>query len=545
MESRKDASGARGYDAFVKAFEMGLMVRQAADTLALSPPLIVEKEPDRRDHRDHRQGHQSRGITRPYWPCYTRHVTSAIELPYLLGELAALAHLGIATAVTVHVLLYKRNVGAAVSWIGIAWLSPFLGGLLYATMGINRVKRRARRLRRHRLGLAPMQEGLAEAAADDPLSPLEFAIGRLTGAPCEPGNRVEVLHSGDETYPRMLQAIEGARKSVGLVSYIFRNDEAGKSFHQALIQAQRRGVEVRVLIDGVGGGYFWSGTYNELRRAGVPIARFLHSYFPWRMPFVNLRNHRKVMVIDGRVGFTGGINIGSENLRTAEPAHLVRDVHFRIEGPVVEQLTDAFADDWLFTTGEKLLTESWFPPLERAGPVRARVVTSGPDEDIEQIEFVALHAISCARKSIRVVTPYFLPPDPLTMALGLAASRGVVVDLVLPERSNHVVLDWARRVPLRPLIEAGCRVWLTEGPFDHSKLMVIDESWTLIGSANWDTRSFRLNFELNVELHDREFARLINLIATSHRRLTLAELDGDPLPIRLRSSAARLLQPYL
>ena len=470
---------------------------------------------------------------------------SGIELAWAAGELAALAHLGIASLVTVHVLLYKRNVGAAVSWIGIAWLSPFLGGLLYATLGVNRVKRRAQRLRRQRLPLSATQEGLAQSAGDDPLSPLEFAIGRLTGLACEPGNRIELLRSGDQAYPRMLSAIEAAQKSVGLASYIFRDDKAGKAFHQALTQAQRRGVEVRVLIDGVGGGYFWSGTYNELRRAGVPVARFLHSYFPWQMPFVNLRNHRKVLVIDGRLGFTGGINIGAENIRADCPPHVVLDTHFQIEGPVVDQLTDAFADDWLYTTGEKLLTEGWFPPLDKAGPVRARVVTSGPDEDMEQLEYVALHAISCAHRSIRIVTPYFLPPDPLTMALGLAALRGVTVDIMLPEHSNHVVLDWARRVPLRPLIEAGCRVWLTPPPFDHSKLMAIDDIWSLIGSANWDTRSFRLNFELNVELHDREFAGGIKGLASQARRLSLAELDADPLPIRLRNSAARLLQPYL
>jgi len=329
------------------------------------------------------------------------------------------------------------------------------------------------------------------------------------------------------------------------MSYIFRADKAGEAFHQALIQAQRRGVEVRVLIDGVGGGYFWSGTYNHLRRAGVPVARFLHSYFPLRMPFVNLRNHRKVMVIDGRLAFTGGINIGAENIRADNPPHIVLDTHFQLEGPIVEQLTDAFADDWLFTTGEKLLTDNWFPPLEKAGTVTARVVTSGPDEDMEQIEYVALHAISCAHKSIRVVTPYFLPPDPLTLSLGLAALRGVKVDIVLPEHSNHAVLDWARRIPLRPLIEAGCRVWLMPAPFDHSKLMVIDDSWTLIGSANWDTRSFRLNFELNVELHDPDLAGTVGVVTPAARRLTLAELDGDPLPTRLRNSAARLLQPYL
>jgi cardiolipin synthase A/B len=463
----------------------------------------------------------------------------------VLGESAAVMHVAIASAVTVHVLLYKRNVGASVSWIGMAWLSPFLGGLLYATMGINRVKRRAQRLRRQRLPLSAAEEGVAQSAVDDPLSPLEFAIGRLTGLPCEPGNRIEMLRNGDQAYPRMLAAIGAAQKSVGLQSYIFRADKAGEAFHQALIQAQRRGVEVRVLIDGVGGGYFWSGTYNHLRRAGVPVARFLHSYFPWRMPFVNLRNHRKVLVIDGRLAFTGGINIGAENLCADDPPHLVLDTHFQVEGPIVDQLTDAFADDWLFATGEKLLTENWFPPLDKAGQVTARVVTSGPDEDMERVEFVALHAISCAHKSIRVVTPYFLPPDPLTMSLGLAALRGVTVDIILPEHSNHPVLDWARRVPLRPLIEAGCRVSLTTGPFDHSKLMVIDDAWALIGSANWDTRSFRLNFELNVELHDPAFAGRLAAVAPPTRRLTLAELDRDSLPVRLRNSAARLLQPYL
>lgn len=467
------------------------------------------------------------------------------ELLWLIGEFAAVMHVAIASAVTVHVLLYKRNVGAAVSWIGIAWLSPFLGGLLYATMGINRVKRRAKRLLRARSQPAIAEAASADLSPDDPLAPLEFAVGRLTGLPREGGNSVELLRNGDQAYPRMLEEIHRAQKSIGLESYIFRDDAAGKLFHEALIAAQRRGVQVRVLIDGVGGGYFWSGTYRRLRHAGVPVARFLHSYFPWRMPFVNLRNHRKVLVIDGRVGFTGGLNIGAENLQATSSEHAVRDTHFRFEGPVVEQLTDAFVDDWLFTTGEQLPDEGWFPLLEKAGIVAARVVTSGPDEDNERIEFVALHAISCARKSVRVVTPYFLPPEPLTMALGLAAMRGIEVDLILPERGNHAILDWARQVPLRPLIEAGCRVWLLPPPFEHSKLMTVDDSWSLIGSANWDTRSFRLNFELNVELDDTGFTREITVAKDLCRRLTAVEIDAKPLPIRLRNGAARLLQPYL
>ena len=194
---------------------------------------------------------------------------------------------------------------------------------------------------------------------------------------------------------------------------------------------------------------------------------------------------------------------------------------------------------------EKLLTENWFPPLEKAGQALARVVTSGPDEDMEQIEFVTLHAISCAQKSVRVVTPYFLPPDPLTMALGLAAMRGVKVDIVLPDHSNHALLDWARRIPLRPLIEAGCRVWLTAAPFDHSKLMVIDDAWAMVGSANWDTRSFRLNFELNVEVQDEAFNRALTESVPTGRLLTLAEIEGDTFALKLRNNAARLMQPYL
>jgi len=472
-------------------------------------------------------------------------VTFTADIAWLVGELAALAHIAIASAVTVHVLLNKRNIGTSISWMGIAWLSPFVGGALYFALGVNRVKRRAKRLRRERSHLFLVDDVQPNALDAGPLTSLEYAIGRLTGLSAETGNAVHMLRNGEETYPAMLAAIDAATKSVGLCSYIFRDDAAGEAFVAALIRAHRRGVQVRVLIDGIGSGYFWSGTNNRLRRAGVPVDRFLHSYFPWRTPFLNLRNHRKLMVVDGCIAFTGGINIGAENLLSGNPPHPVRDTHFRLDGPVVEQLVEAFADDWLFQTGEKLLSDDWFPALEPAGEAVARVVTSGPDEDLEQIEFVAMHAMSCARRSIRVVTPYFLPPEVLTTALGLAAMRGVTVDIVLPEHSNHTVLDWARRVPLRALLEAGCHVWLRPAPFDHSKLMTIDDAWSLIGSANWDTRSFRLNFELTVEIQDESFARLLGEVTRSGRELLLAELDRDSLPLRLRNNAVRLLQPYL
>ena len=472
-------------------------------------------------------------------------MTFSRDLVWLLGELAGLAHIAIASAVTVHILLYKRNIGTSISWMGIAWLSPFIGGALYFMLGVNRVKRRAKRLRRERSHLFLVDEVAPNAPNAGPLAPLEHAIGRLTGLSAEAGNGFQLLRNGDEAYPAMRLAIDAATKSVGLASYIFRDDAAGEPFNAALIRAHQRGVQVRVLIDGIGSGYFWSGTYDRLRRAGVPVDRFLHSYVPWKTPFLNLRNHRKLLVIDGRIAFTGGLNIGAENIQAGNPQHPVLDTHFRVDGPVVEQLVEAFADDWLFQTGEKLLSDEWFPTLEAAGQAIARVVTSGPDEDLEQIEFVAMHAISSARHSIRVVTPYFLPPEVLTMSLGLAAMRGVRVDIVLPEHSNHTMLDWARRVPLKALLEAGCHVWLRPAPFDHSKLMTIDDAWSLIGSANWDTRSFRLNFELTVEIQDEGFARNLAEITRGGRELLLAELDHDPLLLRLRNNAARLLQPYL
>ena len=456
-----------------------------------------------------------------------------------------MAHVAIAIGVTVHILLYKRNIGTSISWMGIAWLSPFIGGALYFALGVNRVKRRAMRLRRERSHLFLVDEVAPDAPEAGPLTPLEYAIGRLTGLSAEADNAIQLMRNGDEAYPAMLAAIDAAKKSVGLCSYIFRDDSAGEAFISALIRAHQRGVQVRVLIDGIGSGYFRSGTNDRLRRAGVPVDRFLHSYVPWKTPFLNLRNHRKLMVVDGRIAFTGGINIGRENVLSANPPHPVRDTHFRLEGPVVEQLVEAFADDWLFQTREKLLNEDWFPALEPAGGAVARTITSGPDEDLEQIEFVVLHAITCARRSIRVVTPYFLPPEALTTALSLAAMRGLKVEIVLPEHSNHTVLDWARRVPLKGLLETGCRVLLRPPPFDHSKLMTIDDTWSLIGSANWDTRSFRLNFELNVEIQDEGFARKLSEITSGGRDLLLAEINRDRLLLRLRNNAARLLQPYL
>ena len=454
-------------------------------------------------------------------------------------------HIVLAALITVHALLRKRDVASATGWIGLAWLAPIVGTVFYLMFGINRVQRRARRLRPAG-GRRGGQPDRPEASSDGHLRPLERGIGRITGSQLLPGV-VQVYQDGDEAYPPMLAAIAAARHSVCLSSYIFRTDTWGSRFTDALAGAHQRGIAVRVLVDGIGGGWLLSRAYHRLRRQGVPAARFMHSLLPWRMPFINLRSHKKTLVVDGTVAFTGGMNIADENVMATHPRQPVRDTHFRIEGPVVAQVAEDFAQDWAFATEEELQGAAWFPDLPGEDGAPARVVESGPDKDMEKIEFAVLQAVACARDSIAVMTPYFLPDERLTTALAMASMRGVSVDVVIPKRSDHRFVDWATRANVGPLLDEGVRIWRCPPPFRHSKLLVVDGEWCLVGSCNWDIRSFRLNFELCLEVHDDGLAGQLTalMLASRGAALTQADLDRRPLPVRLRDHAVRLMLPYL
>ncbi len=234
----------------------------------------------------------------------------------------------------------------------------------------------------------------------------------------------------------------------------------------------------------------------------MPLALFLPRWLPRVTPYANLRNHRKILVVDGRCGFTGGMNIREGHYPEVRPRHPIQDLHFRVEGPVVAHLQEAFAEDWVFCSGELLQGERWFPPLEPAGVSPVRGIADGPDEDFEKLRLTLLGALACARSSVLIVTPYFLPDAGLITALNVTALRGVAVDIVLPERNNLRLVQWASTALLWQVLEQGCWVWLSPPPFDHSKLMVVDGTWALVGSANWDPRSLRLNFEFNLECYD-------------------------------------------
>jgi cardiolipin synthase len=463
-----------------------------------------------------------------------------------------------ATWVTVDAVLRKRQVPAIIGWVGLAWLAPFVGTLAYFLLGINRVHRSARALELKRDASAhfapdrahPITVTAQSLAERHPrLAGLARLGERTTGNPLLDGHRIVPLLDGDAAFPAMLAAIDAARASVTLVSYIFDNDAAGQAFLDALVRARTRGIETRVLIDDVGARYTKPTMIRRLRDAGVPVAAFLPTRVPRLYQYANLRMHRKILVVDGRIGFTGGMNIRVGHWFEREPVHPVRCVHFRVDGPVVSDMQRAFADDWAFATGERLEGERWFAPAGWHGPVAARGVPDGPDGDIDNILEILLGALSVATQRARIVTPYFLPDSEVLRALHVAALRGVEVEIVLPARSNVPLMDWAMVPQLPELVEKGCRVYLAPPPFDHSKLFVVDGAWSLIGSTNWDARSLRLNFEYNLECYDRDLAaaldRVIDAKIAVSRPLGLDELRQLPLPIRLRNGVARLFSPYL
>ena len=482
----------------------------------------------------------------------------SVLLAQVLGWVPALVHVAAALAVTVDAVLRKRQVSAVIGWIGVAWLAPGVGAVLYLVFGINRIQRGAAAL-----GLREAWDGdvrrIPEDHADaevrvllqrEPgLFGLERLCAQVTGNPLLAGNRVEPLEDGDVAFPAMLAAIDDATRSVTLASYIFDNDATGQAFLQSLRCAHERGVQVRVLIDGLGLRYSRPDMLRALRRAGVPAAAFLPTRNPFRSRYANLRNHRKIMVVDGAIGFTGGMNIRHGHWLGRQPSHPVRCLHFRVQGPVVADLQRTFAGDWAFASGEQLRGEAWFAPSAVHGPVLARGIPDGPDADIDNMRQVILGALAVARSHVRIVTPYFLPDEALTAALKVTALRGVAVDIVMPGRSNLRVMDWATRPQLVELIDSGCRVHLSRDPFDHTKLFLVDELWSLIGSTNWDARSLRLNFEYNLECYDHELMRRLDLLVAARfegaRSVAAAELRALPLGARLRNGLARLMSPYL
>jgi len=455
-----------------------------------------------------------------------------------------------------HALLMKRDPRSALGWIVVSLWFPLIGPLLYWLMGINRITRTARRWQQsgRRLSSHDAFQAAHQTKSPPPivgdtfqLKELRLLSDRIVSTPLTAGNRLAAFHNGDQAYPVMLEAIASARHSIHLSTYIFDGDGTGKTFVEALSAATARGVEVRVIVDGLGEKYSHPTARKLLHGSAVEIARFL----PMRQGgHLNLRNHRKILIIDGRAGFTGGMNIGGRHMvEHPETSSPVVDMHFKVEGPVVADLQKVFLEDWFFVTGDFHDEERFFPSLPAAGTAQVRAIADGPDKVFRKLLWIIMGALSCAGERVQIMTPYFIPDRALISALITTAMRGVEVTLILPASNNLPLVHWATRSYLWELLQCGIRIYYQPPPFVHTKLFLVDGLWSLIGSANLDPRSLRLNFELNLETYDCQFNSILEkhyLAALSRsREITLAEMDGRPLPERLRDGAAKLLSPYL
>ena len=455
-----------------------------------------------------------------------------------------------------HAIMYKRDPRSTAIWVFVSFTLPLVGPWLYWVLGVNRIERRAvRRLGRRgrpfeRSNLTEAEEGAdPHGEAVGHLIRLRTVADRVTRLPLLPGNAILPLHNGEQAYPRMLDAIAEARRSVTLASYIFDWDDVGRDFAHALDEAAQRGVRVHALMDGIGALKSFSRMGRLLLRSGAELTAF----FPLRFPFgrlrLNLRNHRKILVVDGRTGFAGGMNISQRYLVERSEPDRVEDLHFEIAGPVVAEMQHTFVEDWALATGEILQGQAYFPKLPAAGPAVCRGISSGPDEDFEIIHWKLQAAFAAAEHSVRIVTPYFVPTSALISAMAMAALRGVEVTLILPSLVDYRFMRWAADAYLWQLLEHGIRVYRRPPPFVHTKLLIVDERWILLGSANLDRRSFRLNFEFNVEAYDAALAGSLSAwldgLLAAAEPVTLEQMDSRPTWRRLRDGLAKTLSPFL
>lgn len=474
-------------------------------------------------------------------------VMQASTLEWLLRSLLVLLP-GLLAAL--HALFNKRDPRSALGWVVLCLGLPVLGAVVYAVFGRNRVRRTARRWRLDTSGpdqAAALPAELPGVAVH--LSGLEKLSLALSAAPLLAGNRVDWLHDGAQAYQTMLEAIAQAESQVWLSSYIFDTTGIGRGFVEALYAAQARGVEVRVLVDAVGEWYSWPHPVRALRRQGLVAERF-NPPRPWSwVTYLNLRNHRKLLVVDNRIAFTGGMNIRNHHVRRrGERAARAEDLHFRLTGPVVQALAELFVEDWHFVSRQPISDPCPGVQLEM-GHSHARVLDDGPDSRVEKLSRVIIAAVHQARDRILLITPYFLPPRELMMALQSAALRGVEVKLVLPAQNNLPFVAWASTHILPPLLHSGARIFLYQPTFLHTKLMAVDGSFVQMGSYNLDPRSLRLNFELAVQLHDpavcqRAEAYVFEKMQAS-TELTVANLQARSFPVRLRDALSWLFSPYL
>jgi cardiolipin synthase len=473
----------------------------------------------------------------------------------MLVTVLTIAEIAYLVGLSLWIVLEKRSPIATLAWIlGLAAI-PYVGFLLYFLIGPRRLRRKRLRHTRARLRVRAEleQKRVASLVEDD--EPLDLRAKQLMllasnagGSPPLPCDEIDLFHDAASTYDALEDALRSARHHIHLCYYIFEPGQVGARFRDLLAARAKEGVTVRLLLDGVGSAAAGRRFLAPLREAGVKVAWFNPVSLPRFRAAINFRNHRKVVVCDGEVGFCGGINLCDDYVARQGKPPPWRDTHVRLRGAAVHQLQLAFLDDWFYATDFVPRSREYFPEQSRAHHV-VQVVPSGPDQDWEAIQKLYFAAIASAQRRVFVTTPYFVPDESMMSALTTAALRGVDVRVLVPRRGDSLLVTIAGRSYYDELLRAGARVFEYQPTMLHAKTLVVDHVFAAVGSANMDNRSFRLSFEVTVALYRR--AHVDALAEAFVRDLELArevraeERAGLTLPSRLAEAWARLFSPLL
>jgi len=488
----------------------------------------------------------------------------------LLGA-GTLLHLVMTGLAAFHLLSRSREPRSSLLWLVAIWSIPFFGVLLYMMFGVNRVATKT--WRRQVADQAFDAHGTAEEPPTAywhccrtfrPAQPFEdprdIGLNQILDRVCgekqlHDGNDVILLNKPLEAIDTMLAAIAGARHHIHLASYIIGDDQTGAQLMDALTERARAGVQVRLLYDSYGS--LSARTHGFFKRyRGIPnlhTAPFSHADFFKARFQANIRNHRKILVVDGRTAFLGGINFYDVYQPGPTPLDGALDYHFQVTGPCVADLQYTFLRDWHYMTDEapeRLLDVAHFPPCGRAGNMLARVQNSGPTADEHDGSILSFFgAISTAKRQVLLITPYFVPSEEIACALRVADMRGVDVRILVPEVNNHPTIAWAAQAHYARLLAAGVEIYERRPPFIHAKALLVDDRIALVGSANLDNRSLRLNYETNLVVFDPGFAAGLKQTMLAEfaaaRRIDLNLWEKRPLRLRLRENVSNLLHPAL
>lgn len=482
----------------------------------------------------------------------------------IYAVLVFLAILGHVLAIVSVLISHRRQPSATLAWLMTVIFLPVVGLIFFFLFGAPRARRVRRRRRQTSAQILKLVEKyqvhekmrcVPGTHLDDRTPPFLAMAEKITSTPASYGNKVESLVNGAATYRSIIEAIEAAEKRIHVMFYTIQPDDAGKAFRDRLIRRAGEGIEVKVLYDHLGSFALPNDFFEGLKEAGGECACFnrvsstlLYRFV--RRSRVDFRNHRKIVVVDSKVGFTGGLNIGNEYLSLDPDLGHWRDTHLRIEGPAVLGLQEVFAQDWLSSIDEKINEWEWFPsPGEQVGTSVVQLVDSGPTGTFSPLSLTYCQVIAEARERVWLTTPYFVPDEALEEAIVAAALRGVDVRILVPKESDHQITTYAARSYYEDMLEAGARFFEYTWGFIHTKSMVVDSWVATVGSANLDMRSFLLNFEINAFVFEREFCEEIagQFLLDAQDSVEVKSVDEviDTFGKRVAVRASRLVAPML